>query len=108
MPKLLRELVPRLVNRKDGYDISICRPSKWGNPFSHLSGTLAKYQVSSIREAVACYRRWLPNQPELVAVLHELDGKRLACCTHPKPCHGEILIEIWWEKRGRAICSAPM
>lgn len=104
----MRSLIPRLVRKSDGFDTNICRPSKWGNPFSHLPGTLATYQVGTIREAVECYRQWFPSQPRLIAALHELDGKRLACCRHPKPCHGNVLIEMWWKYRGRAVCTGPM
>jgi hypothetical protein len=38
--------------KKSPYDIYIGRPSKWGNPYSHLSGTLAEYKVSSREEAI--------------------------------------------------------
>jgi hypothetical protein len=97
--------LPRLVKRGDGFDVSICRPSKWGNPYSHLTNTLATYQVGSIKEAVACYRKWFPQQPRLISDLYELDGQRLACCRHLKPCHGSVLIEMWWRYRG---CTGPM
>jgi hypothetical protein len=80
--------------KKEAFDVYIGRPSKWGNPFSHKKGTLAKFQVGSIIEAVESYRAWLKMQPELMAALPELKGKRLGCWCKPGPCHGDILAEL--------------
>lgn len=80
--------------KRDQYDVYIGRPSKWGNPFSHKPGTLAKYRVATREEAVAKYREWLPTQPQLMADLHELDGQRLGCWCKPRACHGDVLVEL--------------
>lgn len=94
-------LTPRLVNRRRCrvYDINIGRPGKWGNPFSHEEGTLARFKVNSRDEAVDCFRAYLLGRPDLLADLHELDGKVLGCWCVPKRCHGHVLIEIWYEVR---------
>lgn len=82
---------------KEPYDIYIGRgkvggtESKWGNPYSHKDGTLAKYKVSSREEAIKKYEEYLLNSPELLKDLHELQGKVLGCWCHPKKCHGDIL-----------------
>ncbi|MNS17312.1 hypothetical protein D3C71_1205770 [compost metagenome] len=85
-----------VVNKyhKVPYDIYIGRGSKWGNPFSHLESSLAKYRVETREEAVECYREWIWTQPELLASLDELKGKRLGCTCFPKPCHGDVLAEL--------------
>ena len=80
--------------KKEPYDVYIGRPSIWGNPFSHLSGTLAKFKVKTRDEAIECYEKWILNQPELIARLPELKGKILGCWCIPKKCHGEILIRL--------------
>lgn len=84
-----------VVNKKDltGADgtVYIGRPSKWGNPFSHREGTLAKYKVSSRKEALERYEKYLLDSPELMDSLHELKGKILVCWCKPKACHGDIL-----------------
>lgn len=80
--------------RVDPYDIYIGRPSKWGNPFSHLPSTLAQFKVNSRAEAVERFREWIQTQPELLADLHELKGKRLGCFCKPQSCHGDILAEL--------------
>lgn len=80
--------------KKSAYDIYIGRPSKWGNPFTHLSGTLAKFKVGSREEAITAYREWIVKQPELMASLHELKGKILGCHCKPLACHGDVLIEL--------------
>lgn len=82
------------IKRGEEYDVFIARPSKWGNPFSHLPSTLAQYKVSDRIEAVEKYRQWILTQPQLLADLEELRGKRLGCFCAPKLCHGHILIEL--------------
>jgi len=82
--------------RKEHYDVYIGRPSKWGNPFSHLEGTLAKFKVSTREEAIEAYKQWITEGEGsyLLKDLHELDGKILGCFCSPKRCHGDILIEL--------------
>lgn len=86
---------PTVVHcKKKKYDVYIGRPSKWGNPFSHKEGTLAKYKVDTREEAVQKYREWIMNNPELLMDLHELKGKILGCWCKPLMCHGDILAEL--------------
>lgn len=80
--------------KREAYDVYIGRPSIWGNPFSHLDGTLAKFKVASREEAVAKFREWVQQQPELMARLPELRGKVLGCWCSPKACHGDVLAEL--------------
>jgi hypothetical protein len=84
--------VVNLKNEK--YDIFIGRPSKWGNPYSHLDDTRAEFKVATRDEAINKYREWILKQPELINSLHELEGKILGCYCRPKRCHGDILIEL--------------
>jgi hypothetical protein len=72
------------------------RPSKWGNPFS----------TGRRGDDVRRYREWLPRQPELIAALGEVCGKRLGCvCKTPaaarargeawdRACHGDVIAEL--------------
>jgi hypothetical protein len=82
--------------RRDRYDVYIGRPSVYGNPFSHLEGTLAKYKVATRQEAVAAYREWIhnPENVELLQRVRELRGKVLGCWCKPLSCHGDVLVEI--------------
>ena len=91
----------RVVNVRSGepYDVYTGRQnpryrlgrSKWANPF--------KIGPDGSREEVmAKYRAWIQEQPELLAALPELAGKRLACWCRPPEgfngrvlCHGQIL-----------------
>lgn len=82
---------------RDEYDIYIGRPSKWGNPFSHKPSTLAEIKVATRQEAIDKYREWIRSQPELLASLEELRGKRLGCWCRPKLCHGDVLLELLGE-----------
>ena len=93
---------PRMVVhcKVDQFDVYIGRPSIWGNPFSHKVGTLAKFRVATVDEAIARYREWLCTNPELIErARRELKGKVLGCwCKTRKnpeaPCHGDVLAEF--------------
>ena len=60
------------------------KKSKWHNPPEHGKGI----------EAVNKYREYILNKPELLADLHELKDKDLACWCKPEPCHGDVLVEL--------------
>jgi len=79
--------------KKEHFDVYIGRPSKWGNPYSHKKG-FACYTVTTRDEAVAKYREWIFQQPELLKDLNELKGKTLGCWCAPKACHGDVLLEL--------------
>ncbi len=80
------------------YDVYIGRPTKWGNKFTHQRKVAAKNQdlilVENREIAVLRYRDWIFDQPELLADLHELKGKRLGCWCAPAECHGDVLVEL--------------
>lgn len=81
--------------KRSQYDVYIGRPSIWGNPYSHKPGTLAKYRVATVREAISAYRDWITGNPDLIArARRELRGKVLGCWCAPGPCHGEVLVEL--------------
>jgi hypothetical protein len=81
--------------KKEPFDVYIGRPSKWGNPFSHLQGTLAKFKVATREEAIEKYVEWIQGQDALLAdIKSELKGKVLGCWCKPKDCHGDILLEL--------------
>ncbi|OGT54325.1 MAG: hypothetical protein A3E01_15280 [Gammaproteobacteria bacterium RIFCSPHIGHO2_12_FULL_63_22] len=69
------------------YDVSISRPSKWGNPF--VIG-----RDGAREEVIAKYREYILGRPDLLAALPELRGKRLGCWCAPKACHGDVLVEL--------------
>ena len=93
---LFDEPLTKLINIKTGapYDVLIGRPSIWGNPYSHLDGTLAIYRVATREEAVNRYREHLINSPDLLRRLPELQGKTLGCWCLPKLCHGLVILEF--------------
>ncbi len=84
--------------KKEPYDIYIGRPSKFGNPFTHLHDrkTRAEFIVSSREESIAAYREWITNGAgkHLLNDLHELKGKKLGCWCKPLSCHGDVLVEL--------------
>jgi Domain of unknown function (DUF4326) len=87
----------RVVHCKhERYDVYIGRPSKWGNPFTHIQDrkTKAEFIVATREEAIAKYREWILTQPALLNDLHELDGKILGCWCKPQSCHGDVLVEL--------------
>lgn len=88
----------KIVNIKSGakFDVYCGRPSKWGNPFTHIQDkpTLAQFLVNSREESIEKYRLWINSQPELLKSLPELKDKVLACHCVPLKCHCEILCEL--------------
>lgn len=79
--------------------IYVGRPTKWGNPFSHQNGTLAKHRVADRNAAVEAFRayamnRYLDHHDTFAHDLVELRGRDLVCWCAPKPCHADILLEI--------------
>lgn len=85
----------KVVNKlKEDYDVYIGRGSPWGNPFSHRTGTKAKFVVKNRAEAISKYSEWIQKQPELMNSLEELRGKTLGCFCKPKKCHGDILVGL--------------
>lgn len=73
--------------QREKYDIYIGRPSRWGNPYSiGVDG--------SRKEVIKKYKKWILNYPSLLNDLEALRGKILGCWCSPKPCHGDVLIEL--------------
>jgi Domain of unknown function (DUF4326) len=90
-----RSMTPRRVqlSRKPGWRkppgaVVVSRPTRWGNPYP--VATFGRDQ------AVALFRRYLAEHPELVeAARQELAGKDLACWCRPgELCHADIWLEI--------------
>lgn len=69
------------------YDIYCGRPSKWGNLFE-----IGKDGTRD--EVIAKHMEYLRNNPALLADLHELEGKVLACWCAPKKCHADNYVEL--------------
>lgn len=80
--------------KKEPFDIYIGRPSLWGNPYSHKSGTKAIFQVSSREEAVLKYKEYLLSNPELLEKIKQLKGKTLGCWCKPQACHGDVIAQV--------------
>lgn len=73
--------------KKGNYDIYIGRPSKWENPFKiGKDGTR--------KDVIEKYRKYILSTPELLDSLDELNDKILGCWCKPKPCHGDVLVEL--------------
>lgn len=87
----------RVVNLyREAYDVYIGRPGKgmagpWGNPFPVPRG--ASPDASLIQ-----YEQYLRNKvatdPQFRKDLLALQGKVLGCFCKPKPCHGDIMIQV--------------
>lgn len=69
---------------KGGWDL---KNSKWANPFSVK-------ECGSHKIACKKYKDYILERPDLLNNLHELKGKVLGCWCKPKPCHGDVLIEL--------------
>ncbi len=68
------------------------RGSDFGNPWSHLPYSQARYIVKTREEAINNHREWLKTQPALIArIRNELRGRVLGCFCKPEPCHCDTL-----------------
>ena len=64
--------------------------SPFANPFKlHRNATEVERT-----ECIAMYERWLTMQPALLARLHTLVGRDLACWCAPLPCHCDVLLKL--------------
>jgi hypothetical protein len=96
--------------KKAPHDVYIGRGKncKWGNPFSHKDGTLAKFKVNTRKEAVEAYREWITkgDGKYLLNDLEELRGKVLGCWCgtftledkDDLRCHGQVLLNLLYFK----------
>jgi hypothetical protein len=82
--------------QRAAYDVLIDRTTKWGNPYTTISGrkTRAQFVVRTRAEALEKYEHWVRAQPLLVAQLHELFDKVLGCWCDPFECHGTVLVKL--------------
>ncbi len=78
---------------RDNFDVYIGRPcsrfpgGKWGNPF-RIGPDGDRDEVCDKHEA------WIQTQPQLLAALDELKGKRLGCWCALLRCHGDTLAKL--------------
>jgi hypothetical protein len=94
------------LHHKIPYDEYIGRKSIWGNPFSHMDGTLAEFKVATREESISCHKEWIKTQYHLLLKLRTLKGKKLGCFCFPALCHGNTLVEMannyeYWEAYAR-------
>lgn len=84
MPKVLNQKKDKIPEDA----VYIGRPSIFGNPY--IVGV-----DGSRTEVIEKYRRYLAlNNSLREEVIKQLKGKDLVCWCSPKPCHGDVLIEI--------------
>lgn len=84
-----------VVHISNYFDIYVGRPTKWGNPYSHLEKSNAKYKVNSRKEAVEKFKEYILQNEKLLNDLHELKDKVLGChCKGKQECHGKVLAEL--------------
>ena len=79
--------------KRESYDVYIGRRTRgfegsiWRNQF--IIG-----EDGTREDVINKYRTWIKSRPDMLARLSELKGKILGCWCSPKPCHGDVLIEL--------------
>lgn len=68
-------------------DVYIGRPSPYGNPFKITKTTTRE-------EVIEKYREYVMANPGLLEEIRKLKGKNLVCFCSPKPCHGDVILEL--------------
>lgn len=75
--------------------IYVGRPTRWGNPWTHLPYGSAPHRVDTREEAIEKYRGWLEEQlakyPMFLWPLQRAEA--LVCSCAPLPCHADVLVE---------------
>lgn len=66
--------------------------SVWYNPFRIT--TDKKKGDGTRAEVLRKYRTHITKDKTLMTLLHELQGKTLACWCKPEGCHGDVLLEL--------------
>lgn len=90
--------------------VNVARPSKWGNRWrvGDVAQRFSKekicetFTIETQEQAVACFREEMEQHlanpkaaPCVIAALHELRGKNLACwCDLSRPCHRNVLLDL--------------
>ena len=73
------------------------RPTKFGNPFSHMEETSALYKAKNRQEAVEKFKEWIFEKEQdglRERIKIELRGKDLVCFCKPLCCHADVILEI--------------
>lgn len=78
--------------KRSKFDVYIGRPSPWGNPFPVPSKNYDREKDPD--RILERYEEHVRGSKFLMAKLHELEGKVLACWCAPQRCHGDILVRI--------------
>jgi hypothetical protein len=81
---------------RDEYDVRIDRQTPWGNPFSHLKRSKARWRVATREESINKFEEWFVFSDDIQAQwmrehVHLLRGARLGCHCFPAACHGLVL-----------------
>lgn len=94
--------MPRVLNKR--FDtippdaVCVDRSTKWGNPFSHMTGpTRAVFHVRTREESIEAHNNWFlnsDNAQSLRDALDELTGHDLVCWCKPLLCHADLLLEL--------------
>lgn len=83
-----------VVNLKSNkYDIKICRPTIFGNPFLLRNKDCDYERAEVIRKYKEYFYKRIDEDPDFKLAVEGLRGKRLGCFCSPKPCHGDVIVE---------------
>jgi hypothetical protein len=66
----------------------------WRLKASPLASPYRPGPDGSREDAVAKYRAYLQDRPDLLALLPDLRGRRLGCWCAPQPCHAQVIAEL--------------
>lgn len=108
------KIIPNIIQKtrvvdlnKERYEIYIGRKVAkfhYGNPFTYKFSAIAEVVVSTRKESVDAFRKWIKGleyqdvEPErrqwILDNLSNLKGKILGCYCHPRNCHGDVYMEF--------------
>lgn len=84
--------------KKSKYDVFIGRPSIFGNPFV-LKREEDREKVVAQYEKYA--RKRIEEDVNFAIAVANLEGRTLGCFCAPRACHGDVLVTLTQELKGK-------
>lgn len=87
---------PEVINKyKEKGGVYIGRGSYWGNPYPIDVSIGYTREVVIAKYKLHLRKLYKEDKDKFMKELSKLSGNKLSCFCKPKPCHGDIIVEVW-------------
>ncbi len=85
-----------VINKyKEKGGVYIGRGSYWGNPYPINESTGDTREVVIAKYKHHLRKLYKEDKVIFIKELSKLSGNKLSCFCKPKPCHGDVIVEVW-------------